>query len=446
MDPRTITPPEDALWILNRLNKAGYPAYVVGGCVRDSLLGIEPNDWDICTGASPQDLQRLFRDCHLVETGLKHGTVTVVLHHTPYEVTTFRVDGDYTDHRHPDEVRFVRDVREDLLRRDFTVNAMAWNPWEGLIDCSDGRTDLEKGIIRCVGDPKARFQEDALRVLRAIRFASVFGFTVDPDTAYWLREIAKDLRWVAQERVRVELEKLLCGKGAAGILRDYSDVIACVLPEIAPSIGFDQRTPYHRWDVWEHTLRTVDAAPRDRILRWTMLFHDLGKPACFTVDGNGTGHAYGHAKESGKLAAAALERLHMDRASIDRILLLVEAHDWKVQTDRPALLRLLNRIGAEAAEQLISVQRADEIGKGIRPVPEIEEHTLLLQTALRDLLADKPCYTFRDLCVNGNDLRQAGVQPGPAMGELLRQMLEAVMDGAVPNEREALYRYFHLQD
>lgn len=297
-----MTIPQDALTILQRLNDAGEEAYVVGGCVRDALLGVTPKDWDICTSARPEEMQRIFSGMHVVETGLKHGTLTVVLHHTPYEVTTFRVDGAYTDHRHPDGVTFVTDVTMDLARRDFTVNAMAYHPVRGLVDAFGGREDLARRLIRCVGRPEARFEEDALRILRALRFASVYDFDIDPETASAIHALYPTMAQVAAERIRVELSKLLCGKGVGRILRDYSDVITFLLPELAPSVGFEQHTPYHRFDVWEHTVRAVEAVAPTEALRLTMLLHDSGKPACFTMDAQGVGHAYGHQKRSTELA------------------------------------------------------------------------------------------------------------------------------------------------
>ena len=290
--------PQGARYVMARLEESGYQAYAVGGCVRDSLLGRAPKDWDICTDALPEDMQRIFRCDHLIETGLKHGTLTVMKGGEPYEVTTFRVDGEYTDHRHPDGVHFVTEVREDLARRDFTVNAMAWNPKTGVVDAFGGREDLARGVIRCVGDAETRFGEDALRIMRALRFASVYGFAIEEETARAIHRLKDTLQDVAAERIRVELAKLLCGQGAGQILREYSDVLFAILPQLAAMHGFDQHTPYHAYDVWEHTVRAVESVPANEVLRLTMLLHDSGKPAAFTVDENGVGHAHGHQMES----------------------------------------------------------------------------------------------------------------------------------------------------
>ena len=435
---REIRVPDDALTILNRLKEHGYRAYVVGGCVRDSLLGLAPKDWDICTSARPEEMQAIFRDFHVVETGLKHGTLTVVLHHVPYEVTTFRTDGLYTDHRHPDAVTFVREVEADLSRRDFTVNAMAFCPEEGVIDLFGGVEDIGRRLIRCVGDPEERFGEDALRILRALRFASVYGFDVEERTGEAARRMAEDLKLVAPERIRAELAKLLCGQAAERVLRTYPDVIGTVLPEILPGIGFDQRTPYHRYDVWEHTLRTLTAVPPVEVLRWTMLLHDAGKPAAFTLDDKGVGHAYGHQRISAEMAENAFDRLRMDRATRDRAVLLILHHDIAMSPEPPVLLRLLNRLGEEAVRQLIEVQRADRMGKGTAAAGDAEAWAAGIREALDRILAEQTCFRLDQLAVNGRDLAAAGMKPGREMGVVLQSLLEAVMAGEVPNRREAL--------
>ena len=436
--------PDSASFVLARLEQAGFPAYVVGGCVRDSLLGLQPHDWDICTAALPEQMQAVFRDLHTVETGLKHGTLTVVVNHEPYEVTTFRVDGDYSDHRHPDAVVFVSDLTKDLARRDFTVNAMAWSPRAGLEDPFDGRTDLAVGMIRCVGEPEQRFEEDALRVLRALRFAAVYDFTIEPATAAALRAKAPDLKLVAGERVREELLRLLCGKAAGRILREYPEVLAEIIPEIRPMIGYDQQNHHHSYDLWEHTVRGVEGVPADPVLRLTMLLHDTGKPAVRTTDAKGEGHYYGHPKVSEKIARKTAEALHLDNAFRDRLCRLVLHHDTplrtgsgEINTDRSFLLRRLNRFGEEDLRALFLIHCADRTATGYSS-PEREKARLLdREKALDALLAEKPCYTLKDLAVNGNDLVAAGLN-GKAVGETLQALLEAVMDGKLPNEREAL--------
>lgn len=430
--------PEGAAFVLDRLNQSGYQAYAVGGCVRDTLLGLQPKDWDVCTNALPAQMQRIFADCRVIETGLQHGTLTVLYDHEPFEVTTFRVDGEYTDHRHPDEVMFVTDVRDDLSRRDFTVNAMAWNPHTGLVDAFGGQEDLKKGLIRCVGDPCKRFDEDALRILRALRFAAVYGFDIAPETAEAIHALKHTILDVAAERIRVELAKLLCGRGAGKILREYRDVIFTLIPELKATDGFDQRTPFHAYDVWEHIVRAVENAPATEVLRLTMLLHDAGKPASFTLDEQGVGHARGHQKVSAQLAQKVLTALKTDNATRDRVLLLVECHDWPLTQERTLLKRRLNKLGEEALRQLIEVQRADGKAKGTETPEVIDARLDGVLAALEALLAERPCVTLRDMAVKGSDLMEAGVPKGKLIGETLQWLLEEVLNEHLPNEREAL--------
>ncbi len=436
-EPR-LTPPDDALRVVRRLSAAGRRAYFVGGCVRDSLLGLTPKDWDICTDAGPEAMTRIFQGWHVVETGLKHGTLTVMLNHQPYEVTTFRVDGAYTDHRHPDSVAFTDDLREDLRRRDFTVNAMAWHPEEGLVDLFGGREDLRAGLIRCVGDPRERFGEDALRILRALRFAACYGLRIEPETAAAMREMAADVRLVAGERIRVEMDKLLCGKAAGAILREYADVVTAVFPALAPMVGFDQRSPWHRYPVWEHSVRAVEAIAPEPLLRWVMLLHDAGKPSVFTVDGQGVGHAYGHQQRSAEIAASLFDAMHFDTRTRERALLLVGKHDIPMDPAPKSLLRQLNAFGEEAVRQLIAVHCADGKAKGTAEPGAMDAWAREMTEALDALLAEQPCFSLASLAVKGSDLIAAGMRPGRELGDALQHLLDAVMDGRVPNEKKAL--------
>lgn len=439
-EPR-LTPPDDALRVVRRLNAAGHRAYFVGGCVRDSLLGLTPKDWDICTGAGPEAMARVFAGWHVVETGLKHGTLTVMLDHKPYEVTTFRVDGAYTDHRHPDSVAFTDDLREDLRRRDFTVNAMAWHPEEGLVDLFGGQEDLKAGLIRCVGNPRERFGEDALRILRALRFAACHDLRIGDETAAAMRAMAEDVRLVAGERIRAEMDKLLCGRAAETVLREYADVITAIFPALKPMVGFEQHSAWHRYDVWEHTVRAVQAIAPVPLLRWVMLLHDAGKPGTFTLDERGAGHAYGHQKLSAEIAAELFDEMHFDSRTRDRALLLIEKHDIPMPTERSSLLRLLNRYGEEAMRQLTAVHCADGKAKGTADPEDMDFWAEQMTGALDALLAERPCYTLGSLAVKGNDLIALGMAPGKSIGETLQRLLEAVMDGIVPNEREALLSF-----
>ena len=430
--------------LLTCLKRAGFSAYVVGGCVRDSLLGLTPHDWDICTSALPDQMQAVFRGLHTVETGLKHGTLTVIVDHVPYEVTTYRVDGHYTDHRHPDSVRFVDDLTEDLARRDFTVNAMAWSPETGLADPFSGQQDLSAGLIRCVGEPEQRFEEDALRILRALRFASVYDFIIEPGTASALRRMAPDLHRVAGERVREELLRLLCGKGVGRILREYPEVLAEVIPEIRPMIGYDQLNHHHSFDLWEHTVRGLEEVPADPVMRLAMLLHDTGKPAVRIMDDQGEGHYRGHPKVSEQIARKTAESLHLDNAFRERLCMLVLHHDTpmrtgsgEVNTDRSFLLRRLNRFGEQDLRALFLIHRADRIATGYTTAEREDGRLRNRLSALDALLAEHPCFTLKDLAVNGRDLTAAGLK-GKAVGDALQALLEAVMDGRVPNEKEAL--------
>lgn len=449
MEELTICLPADVAALLAMLRDAGFPAYTVGGCVRDALLGITPHDWDICTSALPEQMQQVFKDLHTVETGLKHGTLTVVVNHVPYEITTFRVDGEYTDHRHPDSVSFVDNIAEDLSRRDFTVNAMAWSPDSGLVDLFDGREDLAAGVIRCVGDPALRFDEDALRVLRALRFASVYDFSIDPATDAAARKLAPSLHGVAGERIREELMKLLCGKGVGRILRAYPDVLSEIIPEIRPMVGYNQQNHHHSYDLWEHTVRAVENVPAEADFRLAMLLHDTGKPRVRTTDEHGEGHYRGHQAVSAEIAERAADALRLDNATRDRVILMVRYHDIPLRTetgeinlDRSFLLRKLNRFGEKDLRALIRIHRADRIATGYSS-PEREDRRMKERLdALDALLAEQPCFTLKDLAVNGRDLQAEGLR-GKEIGETLQRLLEAVMDGTLENTRDVLLQAVH---
>lgn len=430
--------------LISRLEQAGFSAYAVGGCVRDTLLSLVPHDWDLCTSARPEEMMEVFRGEHVVETGLKHGTLTVVLDHIPYEITTFRTDGSYTDHRHPDSVTFVEDVSGDLSRRDFTVNAMAYSPHTGLVDLFGGQEDLDRGVIRCVGVPEERFREDALRILRALRFAAVFDFAIDPETEKALRLLAPSLSNVAAERIREEFFKLLCGPGAGRILRAFPDVLAHIVPEISVMVGYDQLNHHHSYDLWEHTVQGLENVPADPDLRLTMLLHDTGKPPVRVMDDKGEAHYRGHQAASAEIAERVTDDLRCDRETRDRVIRLVRYHDIPLRTesgevnlDRSFLLRRLNKFGEKDLRALFLIHRADRIATGYSTREKEDRRMAERMAALDALLAEQPCFTLKDLAVNGNDLKAFGLK-GPALGEALQQLLEAVMDGKVANEKDAL--------
>ena len=434
-----ITPPAPVQTALDMLCAAGFEAFIVGGCVRDALRGAEPHDWDCTTNAKPQEICACFRDFHVIETGLQHGTVTVVIAHHPIEITTYRIDGVYADHRRPDTVTFTDSLTDDLARRDFTVNAMAYHPARGLIDPFHGADDLRAGMIRCVGNPRDRFDEDGLRILRAMRFASVLDFAVDPQTADAIHTQRELLHHISAERIDTELTKLLCGKAAERVLTEFADVLFTVLPELEPMYGFDQRNPHHDYDVYTHTLKALAACPPEPVLRWAALLHDTGKPHTFTEDERG-GHFYGHAVVSAEIAKRALKAMKCDRKRFDRVLLLVEKHDLVMNGTEKQIKRLVRQIGADAAEQLLYLHKADVTAQAAcHRAARIEEsdRLLVMLAALREADA---CMSLKQLAVSGSDLMQLGIPQGKAIGEMLNRLLEAVMEGSLPNEREALLK------
>jgi len=428
--------PAAAARAIGILEQHGFAAYLVGGCVRDACRGAQPYDWDIATSALPAEILEVFADFRTIPTGLRHGTVTVRMDGEPLEITTFRSDGVYTDHRRPDGVTFVDDLQADLVRRDFTVNAMAYNPRVGLVDLFGGCDDLEKGILRAVGDPDRRFDEDALRILRALRFAARFGFAIEARTGAAMRRKAHLLACVSRERVFEELKKLLMGAYAGKVLLDYADIVQAVLPEIGPTIGFDQHSRHHLYDVWAHTAHAVAAAPFDLPVRLALLLHDLGKPQCFTRDDGGEGHFYGHAGISAAMAEAVLLRLRCDNDTRACVTRLVANHGNRYPVEEKTARRLLSKFGPEDARRLLWVMQADKAA--CAPTSEAEQGEIGILLDLLDRVeAEAPCLTLRDLAVRGGDLMALGYA-GPAIGEALNRLLEAVLDGRCENEKAAL--------
>ena len=421
--------------ILERLETAGHRAWCVGGCVRDALLGRPPEDWDVTTAARPEETMALFGD-RAVPTGLRHGTVTVRTAAGGVEVTTLRRDGTYRDHRRPESVEFTDSLEEDLRRRDFTVNAMAMDLAGDLHDPLGGRADLAAGILRCVGDPDRRFDEDALRILRGLRFTAQLGLAVDPDTAAAIHRNRALLGDIAPERIWTELKKLVTGAHAAEVLRAYPDVIGVFWPEVLPMVGFDQRNRHHCHDVWEHTLHALAAVPPEVELRLAMLLHDIGKPNCFTVDEKGQGHFYGHPAESARLAGEMLRRLRADNATTETVVRLVTWHDKNIPRTRSGVARALGKLGERDLRRLLDVKRADNLAQA----PEyraVQGEIDKAEAILDQLLAESACVSLRQLAVNGRDLLALGLS-GPAVGRILRTLLDAVLDETLPNQRAAL--------
>lgn len=427
--------PAAARRVLEIMENHGFAAYLVGGCVRDLLRGKRPQDWDMTTNARPEQVMALFEGA-AIPTGLQHGTVTVREGESSFEVTTFRKDGDYGDHRHPDHVTFTDSLAEDLMRRDFTINAMALDLRGELTDLYGGREDLAAGVIQCVGDARRRFDEDALRILRGLRFAAALGFELEDETERGARAMAPLLNSVASERIQEELLKLLCGDHVVPVLLRYPDILGVFLPEILPSVGCDQRNCHHCYDVWEHIAHAVGFAAPEGELRMVMLLHDLGKPACMTVDEEGVGHFKGHAEESYRLGATILGRLRFSRDSTERILSLVKRHDAPIEPTERAIRRVLHKMTPEGAWDLLRVKRADNLAQAPAYLGRQQEIDGL-ERLLQSVLDRNSCFSLKQLAVNGNDLKERGYR-GPEIGRALRWLLNAVIDGRLPNEKNAL--------
>ncbi len=422
--------------VIERLKASGYEAYGVGGCVRDLLMGVVPHDYDVCTSAQPQETMACFHGQRLIETGLKHGTVTVMVEGEPIEVTTYRTDGEYTDGRHPDQVAFVKNLKEDLKRRDFTINAMVMDEKGHVVDYFDGQRDIENKLIRCVGDADTRFLEDALRILRALRFASTLGFKIEKETAASIHKNKQRLNLIAKERIAVELNKLLMGDGVLPILLSYHDVLSQVMPQLGSMAGFLQHNPYHCYDVWAHTAYAVAASKKELRIRWAMLLHDSGKPRCFHRDEKGIGHFYGHGKLSAVIAREVLMDLRMDNKTTDSVCELVYYHDRRLHSKK-SIKRLLRHVGTELFDLLLDVQLADDAAKTPDKAALGEKENRALRAAYEDILAQGECFSLRELAVSGQDLVALGYQ-GKAVGEGLNRLLDLVIDGRVPNKKEAL--------
>ena len=427
--------PEFVKNLLCTLESAGHQAWCVGGCVRDLRLGRTPVDWDVTSSALPEETMALFGE-RAVPTGLKHGTVTVRTEDQPVEVTTFRKDGAYRDHRRPETVTFTDSLEEDLRRRDFTVNAMALDLRGTFRDPFGGLGDLERGILRCVGEPERRFHEDALRILRGLRFSACLGFVLEEKTASAIREKKELLRDIAPERVWAELSRLLTGRWADEVLRAYPEVVGVFWPELLPMIGFDQRTRHHCYDVWEHTLHALAAVEPDVVLRCTMLLHDVGKPGTFTLDARGHGHFKGHPARSAALTEDMLRRLRVDNATRETVVRLVEWHDRNIPRTDQGLRRALRDLGEADLRRLLAVKRADNQAQAHQDLlGEIDKSEAILDR----LLAEGACVSLGQLAVRGGDLAALGLR-GPAIGRMLDLLLDRVVDGDVPNEREILLK------
>lgn len=440
---RAQLPPAGAA-LIRALERAGHEAWFVGGCVRDLLLGRIPHDWDICTDALPEQTRGVLGAYQIHDTGIRHGTLLVIAGGDGYEVTTFRTEAGYSDHRHPDSVRFVRSLEEDLARRDFTVNAMAFHPERGLVDPFGGRADLERGLIRAVGDPELRFREDALRILRALRFAGRFSFALEEGTARAVHALREDLDRIARERVFAELKAILITPGASDMMLRFREVFAQVLPEVSPLFDYDQNNPHHDADGWRHTARVVAQVEPTPTLRLAALLHDVGKPDCCTRDRQGISHFYGHNRRSAQLARQALLRLRCDNQTREQVEHLVSIHDCSLPQELPGVRRFLARHGLELTRDLLKLRRADVLGQSRfqreEKLGQLNAFGRLVEEAARE-----PCWSLSQLALRGADLIALGVPAGPDVGRLLKQGLEAVIDGKIPNRREALLDWLREQ-
>ncbi len=432
--------PEGAAWVLQNLREAGYEAYVVGGCVRDSLLHRVPDDWDITTSARPEEVKRVFR--RTVDTGIQHGTVTVMVGREAYEVTTYRVDGDYADGRHPTSVTFTPSLLEDLKRRDFTINAMAYCPEKGLVDEFDGESDLQHGIIRAVGDPRQRFTEDALRMMRAVRFAAQLNAAIEDNTAAAIRQLAGNLRLVSAERIRTELEKLVVSEHPEKLTEAYQlGLLDIFLPELSKCMECVQNNPHHCYTVGGHILHSVMAVRRDRILRLTMLLHDVGKPRVKTTDENGIDHFHGHVPASAEMADSILRRLKYDNDTRKKVTALVAWHDRQLGDTKARVRRNVAELGTELFPLLLEVKRADVAAQSDYQRAEKLARIDAWEKTYQEILEAGDCLCIRDLAVGGKDLMETGIRPGQQMGQILQSMLEEVLRHPSHNTAEWLLNH-----
>lgn len=435
-----ITLPGKVTMIINNLQMHGYEAYAVGGCVRDSVLAKRPEDWDITTSAKPEEIKRLFR--RTIDTGIEHGTVTVLLGKDCFEVTTYRIDGMYEDSRHPKEVIFTNRLEEDLRRRDFTINAMAYNDEVRLVDVFGGMKDLNSHLIRCVGNPKERFAEDALRILRAVRFSAQLNFPIEPDTADAIRELAPTLENISAERIQAELVKLLVSAHPEQIRDAYElGITKVVLPEWDAMEGVTQNTPHHKYSVAEHTVHALKNVKRDKILRLTMLFHDMGKPVMKTTDENGRDHFKGHALVSEEIARSVLRRLKFDNETVKTVTRLVCYHDYRIEATPQNVRRAMNRIGVDLFPYYLAVRMADVKAQSPYRRREKIENIIAMREIYQDTLVSEHCVTLRDLAVSGKDLMRIGMKPGRELGNMLNELLEWVIDDPDCNKKEILCEY-----
>ena len=429
--------PEKVNRIINTIMAAGFEAYAVGGCVRDSILGRTPDDWDITTSAKPQDIKKLFK--RTIDTGIEHGTVTVMLDKEGFEVTTYRIDGEYEDSRHPKEVTFTSNLREDLRRRDFTINAMAYNDKVGLVDIFGGISDIEKKTIRCVGDAKERFTEDALRMMRAVRFSAQLGYSIEEGTKEAIKELATNLKNISAERIQVELVKLITSDNPDYLKTAYeTGITAVVLPEFDLCMKTSQNNPHHKYSVGEHTLWAMKYIESDKVLRLAILFHDMGKPKAITTDEKGIHHFHGHNEISSEIAVEVLKRLKFDNDTLHKVAKLVFYHDYRPALTNKSVRKFVPKIGKELFPSYLLVQRADTLAQSEYKREEKLANIAEVSRIFDGIIEREECLCLKDLAVNGKDLIDFGMKPGKEIGEILNGFLEMVIENPELNEKEIL--------
>lgn len=438
---RKIPLPEDVREIIHTIEKAGFEAYAVGGCVRDCLLSRVPGDFDITTSAKPEQIKALFRKT--IDTGIAHGTVTVMMHHVGYEVTTYRIDGEYEDARHPKEVVFTPDLKEDLRRRDFTINAMAYNERSGIVDLFHGMEDLENGVIRAVGNPIERFEEDALRMMRAVRFCAQLGYKMEENTKAAVKSLAGNLKYISAERIRIELVKLINSPYPERIRDLYeTGITAVIMPEFDAVMETKQNNPHHKFSVGEHTIRSMMAIEADKDLRLTMLFHDFGKPLCKTTDEEGIDHFHGHGIKSEELCTAILKRLKFDNDTIYKVSKLVRNHDYDVAPEKKCVRRAVNYLGKELFPLLLKVKQADMEAQSDYMRKEKERRLYEVSRLYGEILKDRECISLCSLAIKGGDLIAWGMKPGKEIGEMLSRLLDEVLENPALNDKDKLYECY----
>lgn len=428
--------PEFVRRILDELTQHGYEAYLVGGCVRDAIRGVEPSDYDITSNATPSEIKEVFEKYKTILTGEKHGTVTVVSDGENIEITTYRVDGAYLDSRRPETVSFTKKIEEDLARRDFTMNAIAYN--REYVDPFGGRRDIENKTIRTVGDADTRFSEDALRILRALRFAATLGFEIEEETKKSIHKNAQKIKNISAERIYAEFSKMIMGEYAEKILLEYADVVGVFAPCIKNCVGFDQQNRYHIYDVYTHMVKALSYAPYDLKIRLATFFHDVGKPDCFTIDEKG-GHFKGHSEISAVKAKELFDALKIDNETKETAVMLIREHQRDILPRKSCVKRFLSKFSYEFLDMLLEVKIADTLAHSSLALKNLETIAKIKELK-NEIMQDNECISLKSLAVNGNDVKNAGVEDGKTIGAVLQRLLESVMDGEVENEKEALMK------